>query len=256
MTWKLKLMCALLAPVAMHAWAEDATPAAADASAPAAVVNPHVVDKLTQMGNYLRSLPRFEVDAAITHDTVLETGQKLQMQATTKLQVDGRTKMYAAVESDTQSRRFFYNGSKLTQYSPNLKYYTTVNAPGKISDAIHDLEDHYGIQIPLEDLFLFGTDKSQASALTSALYVGPSQINGKMCDHLAFRQEGMDWQLWVTRSEKPLPCKLVITTLTDDAHPEYSAVYTWNVKPVIKSSSFTFVPGKGDVSIPLTKASE
>ncbi|MBB5190872.1 hypothetical protein HNQ50_001595 [Silvimonas terrae] len=254
MTLRVKLTGLLLILVTLQAWAEDAP--AADASAPAAVVNPRVIDKLTQMGNYLRSLPKFEVAAVITHDTVLDTGQKLQMQATTRLLVEGHTKLYASLDSDTQSRQFFFNGSKLTQYSPDLKYYTTVNVQGTIATALHDLEDHYNLQIPMEDLFLFGTDKSQADALTSALYVGPSHINGKLCDHLAFRQEGADWQLWITRSDKPLPCKLVITTTDDDTRPEYSAVYTWNLQPAIKGNAFTFAPGKKDVAIPLTKASD
>ncbi len=227
-TWLL----ALLAACALQARAEDA---AADATAQA-VVNPKVVEKLTQMGNYLRSLSRFEVKAAITHDTVLETGQKLQIQGTSTLQVVGRDRFHAVAETDTLSREFFYNGTVFTQYSPDLHYYTTVNAPPKLTDMLHEIEDHYGIQVPMEDLFLFGTDQSQAKALTSAMYIGPSHINGKLCDHLAFRQEGIDWQLWITRSDKPLPCKLVITTTDDTSFPEYSALYTWNLKPGVKAT--------------------
>ncbi|VVQ30205.1 hypothetical protein PS943_01715 [Pseudomonas fluorescens] len=118
-------------------------------------------------------------------------------------------------EGDVRTREFFYNGKKLTQYSPFLKYYTTVDAPPEVSDTLHLIEHHYGIQVPMEDLFLFGSDQTQIDTLKEALYVGPSTIKGQLCDHLAFRPEGVDWQLWITRSDKPLPCKLVITT-TDE----------------------------------------
>ena len=219
-------------------------------------INPQVVDKLIDMGNYLRGLPTFQVDAEVSRDTVLESGQKIKTESFNVLKVTGRDRMYAKTEGDVRTREFFYNGKKLTQYSPFLKYYTTVDAPPALSDALHMIEDHYGIQIPMEDLFLFGSDQAQIDALKEALYVGPSTIKGQLCDHLAFRQEGVDWQLWITRSEKPLPCKLVITTTDEPGFPEYSAIYHWNLKPGIKDSIFTFAPGKGDVAIPLKKASD
>ena len=226
--------------------AADATP----------IINPQVVDKLIDMGNYLRSLSKFQVDAEVTLDTVLETGQKIKSEASTTLKVLGHDRMYARTEGDVRTREFFYNGKKLTQYSPYLKYYTTVDAPPRVSETLHMIENHYGIQIPMEDLFLFGSDQAQIDALKEALYVGPSTIKGQLCDHLAFRQEGVDWQLWITRSEKPLPCKLVITTTDEQSFPEYSAVYHWNLKPGLQESMFTFKPAKGDVAIALKKAAE
>lgn len=228
-------------------------PAATDAMA---TVNPQVVDKLIDMGDHLRGLAKFQVDAQVSRDTVLESGQKIKTEASTTLKVVGHDRMYARTEGDVRTREFFYNGKKLTQYSPYLKYYTTVDAPPKVGEALHMIENHYGIQVPMEDLFLFGSDQAQIDALKEALYVGPSMINGQLCDHLAFRQEGVDWQLWITRSEQPLPCKLVITTLSDKSFPEYSAVYRWNLKPELKDSIFTFRPAKGDVAIPLKKATD
>jgi len=235
------------------AQAEDPPAAQADASS---AINPQVVDKLIVMGNHLRSLPRFQVDAQISRDTVLESGQKIKTESANTLKVLGQDRMYARTEGDVRTRALYYNGKKLTQYAPFLKYYTTVDAPPTLSEALHRFENHYGIQVPMEDLFLFGSDQAQIDALKEASYVGPSSINGQLCDHLAFRQEGVDWQLWITRSEKPLPCKLVITTTDAPSFPEYSAVYRWNLKPDLKQSMFTFKPGKGDVAIPLKAAAE
>jgi hypothetical protein len=220
------------------------------------LVNPQVVDKLIDMGSYLRSLAKFQVDAEVSRDTVLESGQKIKTESFNTLKVLKGNRLYAKTEGDVRTREFFYNGKKLTQYSPFLKYYTTVDAAPTLADTLHKLEDHYGVQIPMEDLFLFGSDQAQIDALKEALYVGPSTIKGQLCDHLAFRQQGVDWQLWITRSEKPLPCKLVITTTDEASFPEYSAVYHWNLKPTINDALFTFKPGKGDVAIPLKKASE
>lgn len=252
MTTQPRVFCLMLA-CCLTTWAQAEEPVAADATA---MVNPQVVDKLIDMGNHLRGLTKFQVDAQVSRDTVLESGQKIKTESSNTLKVVGHNRMYARTEGDVRTREFFYNGKKLTQYSPYMKYYTTVDAPATVAEALHLIENHYGIQVPMEDLFLFGSDQAQIDALKEALYVGPSTISGQLCDHLAFRQEGVDWQLWITRSEKPLPCKLVITTTDDKSFPEYSAVYHWNLKPVIKDSVFTFKAAKDDVAIPLKKAAD
>ncbi|WP_397453585.1 DUF2092 domain-containing protein [Pseudomonas sp. NA-150] len=249
MTSNAKYLILLLAPLALGAHAED-TPADAP------VLNQQVIGKLVDMGEYLRSLHVFQVRADVSRDTVLDTGQKIKMQSVNTLLVEGKTHMYAKSDGDARTRELFYNGKNLTQYSPYLKFYTTVKAPATVTETIHEFEQYYGVQVPMEDLFLFGSDQAQIDALKSAAYVGPSTINGRLCDHLAFRQEHADWQLWITRSVKPLPCKLVITTTDDSSFPEYSATYTWNLQPTIKPSAFTFSPAKGDVAIPLKKISE
>jgi hypothetical protein len=42
------------------------------------------------------------------------------------------------------------------------------------------------------------------------------------CEHYAFRQEGLDWQIWI-QGDYPLPRKFVIRTLTDDARPQHTS---------------------------------
>lgn len=227
----------------------------AEQSADPPLINPQVVNKLIDMGDYLRSLPAFEVQALVTRDTVLETGQKIKLQARTTLVIQGRDRLYARTEGDERTRQFFYDGKKLTQYSPYLKFYTTIDAPATVAETLHQVEQFYDVEVPLEDLFLFGRDQAQIDALHSAAYVGPSTIDGKLCDHLAFRQDSMDWQLWITRAEKPLPCRLVITTTTDPSFPEYSATYSWNLHPALKPAMFRFTPQKDDVAIALKKIS-
>ena len=237
-------------------YADEAPAVKASPATNAPVLNPQVIDKVVIMGEYLRSLPRFEVEAEVDRDVVLEDGQKIKMHSVNLLQVDGRDRLFARADGDVRTREFYYNGKRLTQYSPWLKFYTTVEAPGTLVEMLHTVESYYGVQLPMEDLFLFGSDQAQIDALKSAAYVGPSTVKGQLCDHLAFRQEHVDWQLWITREDKPLPCKLVITTTDDPSFPEYTAVYGWKLSPTFKQSAFTFVPRKGDVAIPMLKASE
>ena len=86
----------------------------------------------------------------------------------------------------------------------------------------------YGLEIPLADLFLMGTDRFDTKSITEAIYVGPQVIGGVLCDQLAFRQPGVDWQICIERGKAPLPRKLVVTgTDGDPAQPVRRSILTW-----------------------------
>ena len=114
-------------------------------------------------------------------------------------------------------------------------------------------ERRHGIEFPLADLFLWGTGKAPVSALESAVRVGPARIDGAATDHYAFRQDGVDWQLWIQTGDAPLPRRLVITTTDDPARPQYASTLTWNTAPNLKDSTFTFTPPKDAARIELVE---
>nr|WP_314902164.1 DUF2092 domain-containing protein [uncultured Deefgea sp.] len=219
-------------------------------------VNPLVVAKAVEVGQHLRSLPKVEVTAQTTLDVTLKSGQKIQSHGTSQMVADGKNRLYMNIDSDSITREYFFDGKNLTQYSPPLQYYTTIDMPGTTAGMLNKVEAHYGIHLPLKALFTLGSDQEALSKLTSAVYIGPSKINGKVCDHLAFSQPGADWQLWVSRDKKPLPCKLVVTKTDEANQPQTSQTFTWNLAPAVKASEFTFKAGKGDVAIPMKKLAE
>lgn len=250
MAFKSKLLSSLSVTLSVTSWAAEGPPQAESK------VNPLVIEKIVQMGEYLRSLPKFQVDSQISNDFVLESGQKIQALGTSKITAAGTNRLNVKVNTDSLSREYFYNGKQLTQYSPDLNYFTTVDVADKVLEMLHQVEKYYALEVPMEDLLQFGNDKTLVDSLTVAAYVGPSTVNGKVCDHFALRQPGTDWQLWISQSEKPLPCKLIVTKTDKTSLPEYSAVYRWNLNPKIIASDFTFKPGKDDVLIPFKKTSE
>src|SRR5262249_30311261 len=91
------------------------------------------------------------------------------------------------------------------------------------------------------DLFRWGTPQADPNAITNALDIGPSVIDGTTCQHYAYRQQGLDWQIWIQNGDFPLPRKLVITTTTDDARPQHESQYTWTLAPSFSQDAFAFV---------------
>jgi hypothetical protein len=219
----------------------SAPPAAAS---PVQAVDPAAVQALKDMGTYLQSLKRFEVEVEATGERVLADGQKLQHSASADLQVDRPNKLRATMRSVRSARELIYDGKKVSLYTPALKSYSTVEFSGNILELVDRLEKQYGIELPVSDLFLWGTPEAPVNNFESAMSAGQDYVDGKLCDHFAFRQGMIDWELWLTAGDKPLPIKLVITNRADEARPQSVTLLAWNLSPKTKSSTFSFVPPK------------
>ena len=66
------------------------------------------------------------------------------------------------------------------------------------------------------------------------------------CDHLAFRGESVDWQLWVDRGEKPFFRKIVLTYKELPGEPQLSArLSEWDIEPSFSDTLFQFSVPEG-----------
>lgn len=230
-----------------------AAPASNTGNAGAQTIDKDAVAALDRMGNYLRSLKAFQVRAVSSTDEVLENGQKIQFASTQDMLVKRPNHFRGEVKTDGAHRFFFYDGKNFTLYAPRSGYFASVPASGTLNEISDRLQSKFDIELPLRDLFLWGTDRSRAGDITSALDVGPSEVDGTTVEQYAYRQNGLDWQVWIQQGEYPLPRKLVITTTTDDARPDYSAVLTWNLAPSFNDAAFTFDPPSGSTKILLAQ---
>jgi len=153
------------------------------------------------------------------------------------------------MRSPRSERELDYDGKTVTLYAPAQKYYSTVEFSGSLGELIGRLEERFGVQIPLSDVFVWGTPAAQLDKFESALNAGQDIIGGEVCDHYAFRQANIDWQIWIATGGKPLPRKIVITNRTDEARPQSVTMINWNLKPTFTDAVFKFTPPKGSTKI-------
>jgi hypothetical protein len=220
-----------------------AIPAGAQQTPPA--VDPAAVKALDDMSAYLRTVKTFEVEALTATDDVLDDGQTDQSTGRTIIVAQMPNRLFAETTSDRMSRTYVYDGKTFTLSARRAGYYATVPAPPTVRELADVLSDKYDLEIPLADLFLWGAPGWSHGELTSAIDLGPAVIDGTTCQHYAFRQAGLDWQVWIQKGDFPLPRKLVITTTDDEARPRHAAVYRWNLAPSVNDAAFAFTPPKG-----------
>lgn len=220
--------------------------AAQTAPAPAAPAaerkDPRALDALGAMGAHLRKLKTFTLRADTTVDEVLLSGQKLQFGGTLDYRVALPDRLRLELRSDRQHRDLVFDGRTLTMYAPRMKLYARIDAPPTIAELVQTAERDFGLAFPLADLFLWGTARSGVEDIAEATHIGPAQIGGHRCEHYAFRQEGVDWQLWIRAGAAPLPCRIVITTTSEPERPQYSATFKWDSTAKPAAASFKFSP--------------
>jgi hypothetical protein len=221
--------------------------------------DPDAIKALENMSAYLRTLKAFQVHSVTSRDEVLDDGQNIEFSGVVDMIVDRPNRLRAEVTSDKQHRMYFDDGKNFSVWARRVNYYATVPAPPTLRELADTLSDKYDLELPLADLFYWGERKNTAD-VTSAIDVGASQVDGVTCEHYAFRQEGLDWQVWIQQGDFPLPRKLVITTTTDPARPQFTSVMTWNLAPSYNDAAFQFVPPKDAKKITMalrpTRASE
>jgi hypothetical protein len=206
------------------------------------LIDSSATDALNQMGTYLRSLKDFQVKANVTSEDVLEDGEKLMVAQTTDMLAVRPDKLRIDIQGDQMSRLVLYDGKKFTLFARLAGYYASADAPPTIGQLIDIAREKYGMEVPLVDLFLWGGPQASTNKITEATDFGLGDVEGTTCEHYAFRQPGLDWQVWIQLGDHPLPRKLVLTTTTDEARPQQVSVLTWNLAPSYNDAAFVFDP--------------
>lgn len=233
--------------------AQEAPVAAAEPAAPP-VVDQAAIDALTRMSTFLRGLKTFEVAASTEIDEVMDDGQKLQFAGKTTYKVQRPDRMFVQLVGDRKVRQVYYDGKTVTVASPRMGFYAVVDAPPTIAEMLDLARDKYDIEIPLADLFRWGTEQIPADVIQGARVVGYASVNGVDTDHYAFRGAEVDWQIWIARGDRPFPAKVVITSKNEDQSPQYSAELAWSVPSSLPASTFAFKPPQGAVKITVADA--
>jgi hypothetical protein len=232
-------------------------PAFAQGASPTApAVEPEAVAALTRMGGFLKTLKSFSVKGNASTEEVLPQGMKVRHDTWSTMDVARPDRVRAEQTSDRRHRQIVYDGKTFSVYSKSSGYYAQAPESVTLYALAGKLEGEYAVELPLLDLFAWADDKAQRPAFQAARVVGLSTIAGVPCDQYAFRQEGMDWQVWIQRGAQPLPRRVVVTSRRNEARPQYTADYEWTLDPQISDASFKFTPPPGAVSVPLARVKE
>jgi hypothetical protein len=204
-------------------------------------IDPHADAVLKAMSSYLGGTKAFSADADIGFEVVTRNGQKLQLSSSAALVVRRPARFHIERNGMIAEAAFIFDGKTLTLYGKKSNVYAQMDVTGTIDDAIRAYELETGIPAPGADLLFADPYAILSSGVKSSTYIGTAYVSGVECHHLAFREDDVDWQLWVQTGDRPLPMKYVITTKWHAGAPQYELVFRdWVVNPRINDRQFTF----------------
>jgi hypothetical protein len=204
------------------------------------IIAPKAEQLLRGMGEFLKKEKLLSFHAEIMFDDHLPSGQKIQFAAAEDVSVRKPDRIYVDYQSDLGSKKLWYNGKSITLLSPTHNSYSTIDAPPNIESAIDILMKDYGFTVPLGDFLFSNPHNALMKNVLAGIYVGPGDVNGVDCQHLAFVEKYIDWQIWIEDGNEPVPRKVVITYKTMPNSPQYiSMLSDWNFKTSFPDSLFT-----------------
>ena len=214
----------------------------AQAAPEPAKVEPTAVDALNRMSTYLHSLPAVQITLQSQRDDVDVYGQLITLGGGAVYKVRRPDAFSINLALPSMSAQYVYDGKTVTVYDGRSNAYAQVPAPGTIAATLELAEEKYGATVPLDDLFTWSDGDARSKSLTSAHYIGKSQVAGQTTSHYAFRQPGKDWQIWIADGDKPLPLRVLIVASDDPARPRFQVDLSWDTSPQFASNAFAFAP--------------
>ena len=191
------------------------------------------------MSDYLAGQNAISLDFDSNLEIVTTQDQKLGLASSGTLTLNRPDKIRATRTGGFADIELVFDGKTATFIGKNANLYAQAEAPGTIDHLVDELRDKYHRPLPAADLLMSSAYDHLMPLVKDAKDLGSGVIRGVECDHLAFRTEEVDWQIWIAHGARPYPCRYVITSTKVAGSPQYTIdVRTWKAGAEVGSDSF------------------
>jgi hypothetical protein len=174
-----------------------------------------------EMSEYLAGQQTFSFDYDASLDIITDEGQTLTIASSGSIAMERPDRISATREGGFASVAFSFDGTSLTVINRDENVYARADVPGSVEHLIDELRDTYRRPLPAADLLLPDVSGALEPLFTDVKDLGSGVIGGVECDHLAFRTEDADLQLWIAQGGVPYPCRYAIVGADTEGSPQY-----------------------------------
>ena len=200
---------------------------------------------LKRMSDYLAAQKAISLNYDSIFEVVTKEKQKLQVATSGTLDLVRPDKFRSTRQTGFSDTETVYDGKTLSILGKGKNAYVQAEAPGTIDSVIAEMRDKFHRHLPGADLLSSNVYNELMTDVTDVKDLGSGVINGKECDHLAFRAKETDWQIWIAQGATPYPCRYVITSKGVDQAPQFTlTVRDWKAGGT-GAGDFAFKPPAG-----------
>ena len=204
-------------------------------------------ESVANAANFLADQSGFRVTADISFDVLQSDGRLLEFGETRDITIRRPDRVRIDVaRRDGETRKLYFDGSGISIDLSGHQAFVRTERPGTLYAALEHLSEELGVPVPLANLFSENFASPLENQIAAGYYVGPAEIGGRSCEHLAFRLPDVDVQLWVEEGDRPLIARIVITHKHDDGNPQFRAtLHDWDLALATPETLFHFEPEEG-----------
>ena len=193
------------------------------------------------MSDYVTSQKTVSLKYDSSIEVITPQLQKIQFNASGTLLLRRPDQLKATRTGGFADVEFSYDGKTFTAFDKAHNRFSQAIATGSLDDLIDKLRSKYFVEAPGADLLVANPYKQLMTGVLDAKDIGPAVVDGVQCEHLAFRNHDVDWQIWIETGSRPIPRKYVITSKTVAGAPQYTLlVKDWKADVAVAPDAFTF----------------
>jgi hypothetical protein len=110
--------------------------------------------------------------------------------------------------------------------------------PPTLDEALDFMAAEYDVQMPTADLLYSSPYDAFMTKDTTGGWVDTQKIGDRSCEHLAYRQPVVDWEIWLS-TDRSLPCQLKVTYKQNPGQPSTTVTYRGIETPPVTDETFT-----------------
>jgi len=210
----------------------------------------HAAQILQAMSNYIAA----QNSVSLTYDSDIEVVtpdlQKIQFTSSGQVQLSRPDKLRARRTGGYADVELVFDGKTFTLNDRDNKAFAQAEFSGTIDQLVNKLRNEYSVEAPGADLLLSSPYNVLMENVIDAKYIGLGVIDDVECEHLAFRTQDTDWQIWIEAGSRPIPRKLVITSKGVTHAPQYTLrVKELKTDALISANTFQFNPAAGATKV-------
>jgi hypothetical protein len=208
---------------------------------------------LKKMSDYLGRENHISMQVNETFDEVLPNGQKIQLSSKRDVCLERPDKLEVKISGDGVQRRIVTDGSTLTIIDQMKNIYASAPMQGPLDAAMDNAARQYAMAPPGADLLYSDVYARLSGRIKSGQYLGKEKVDGTQCDHLAFTQSDVSWQIWVEDGIKPAPRRFVISYDNAPGRPKYwLMIAKWETPVIMRGVDFKPSIPDGATSVGIT----
>ena len=220
-------------------------------------IDPMAVEILKGAEDHLTAAKQFSVSAEIWQDLEEQDGTMLQFTKLGDIKVRRPDGFRIDIKTNVPKRSFYYDGKSVSVVDHQKGFYANAAAPATIDKTLDAIDEKFGLTLPLEDLLVSKPFGGAAKKAKSGQYLGKEPVLGKLCHHVAFQGERVDWQVWVNEGAVPTIRKIVISFITEEGAPQFIAIFSeWDTTTPLPDDVFAHDPPAGTIKIEMLPAEQ